>query len=78
MNPRIARFALELENFDYSIRHRRGELMAYVDAFSRSPAIAVIDGGEVDTNIQITQTRNRKIQNIRSRLEEGNQEGYVL
>lgn len=78
MNPRIARWALELENYDYNVRHRRGELMAHVDALSRIPAVAVIDGSDVDTNIQVAQSRDGKIEAIRNKLEEGDLEGYVL
>lgn len=35
VNPRIARWALEMENFDYKIIHRGGINMGHVDALSR-------------------------------------------
>lgn len=35
INPRIARWALELENYDYVIQHRSGSSMGHVDALSR-------------------------------------------
>ena len=34
---RVARWALALEEFEYSIKHRPGKLMSHVDALSRSP-----------------------------------------
>lgn len=78
VNPRIARWALELENYDYTIRHRRGELMSHVDALSRIPLIAAIDSIDVDTNIQIIQCEDELIRNIQEKLEDSDVEGYVL
>lgn len=78
MNPRIARWALELENYDYKIRHRKGMMMPHVDALSRVPMVAVIDGGDVDLNIQIAQARDETIQSILRKLENGDLDDYVL
>lgn len=38
VNPRIARWALELENYNYVIQHRNGVSMGHVDALSRCHA----------------------------------------
>lgn len=38
VNPRIARWALELENYNYTIQHRSGVSMGHVDALSRCHA----------------------------------------
>lgn len=35
INPRIARWALELQNYDYELEHRSGKRMQHVDALSR-------------------------------------------
>jgi len=35
INPLIARWSLELENYNYKIEHRPGESMPHVDALSR-------------------------------------------
>lgn len=35
INSRIARWALELEGYDYQIKHRKGDLMGHVDPLSR-------------------------------------------
>lgn len=78
INCRIARWALELENYEYSISHRRAEVKYHVDALSRAPIIAMIDGGDIDINIQIKQTRDTRIQTIRSKLETVDLEDYVL
>lgn len=60
INPRIARWALELKNFDYEVRHRKGDQMAPVDALSRAALVCAcaIDGSDVDLNIQISQSRD--------------------
>ncbi|GFU72445.1 hypothetical protein TNCV_3171651 [Trichonephila clavipes] len=38
---RIARWALQLEEFDYEIEHRAGSCMKHVDALSRYPVMMV-------------------------------------
>ncbi|GFX92634.1 retrovirus-related Pol polyprotein from transposon 17.6 [Trichonephila clavipes] len=38
---RIARWALQLEEFDYEIEHRAGSRMKHVDALSRYPVMIV-------------------------------------
>lgn len=135
INPRIARWALEFENFDYAVRHRKGDQMAHVDALSRAalvcaiddtnnetnifmhratkvtndplekclsalvcsmngnshgdqtinlkntcPAalICVVDGSDVDLNIQISQSRDRVISELKDKLESDDIPGYVL
>lgn len=46
VNPRIARWALELENYNYTIQHRSGVSMGHVDALSRClESGAAEDGG---------------------------------
>jgi len=35
INPRIARWSLELESCNYKIEHRPGESMPHIDALSR-------------------------------------------
>ena len=78
MNPRIARWALELENYSYTVRHRKGSLMPHVDALSRTHVAAIVDGNDIDVMIQVTQTRDDNIRNIRTKLETGDLEGYVI
>ncbi|XP_076660892.1 uncharacterized protein LOC143364412 [Halictus rubicundus] len=42
INPRIARWALELQNYDFEIEHRPGIRMMHADALSRSTNILII------------------------------------
>lgn len=78
VNPRIAKWALALENYEYKIQHRKGERMTHVDALSRTPVVAAIEATDVDVNVQITQSRDEHIQSIREKLETGECPGYVL
>lgn len=52
MIPRIARWALELENYQYNIKHRPETNMANVDALSRNIPIGLINADKVDTQLQ--------------------------
>lgn len=42
ISPKIARWALMLTDFKYTIEHRSGEKMKHVDALSRAPIVATI------------------------------------
>lgn len=70
INPRIARWALELENYEYKALYRKGTSMGHVDALSRN-FVALVNEDETDLQLQITQSRDPKIITIRSQLEEG-------
>ena len=54
INARIARWALELENFNYKIVHRRGISMGHVETLSRVQ-IAPFDINEVEFSVQVPQ-----------------------
>lgn len=43
INPRIARWALELQNYDYKTEHRPGKRMQHVDVLSRVDSILVVE-----------------------------------
>lgn len=44
INPRISRWAMFLQDYDYEIQHRSGTRMQYVDALSRCHSVLVIMG----------------------------------
>lgn len=81
INARIARWALELGNYDYTIQHRSGQLMGHVDTLSRYPMvtitnsensdqiIALVNPDDIDMQLQITQNRDEDIVRIREKLE---------
>lgn len=88
--PKIARWALSLDRFDFTIKHRSGILMGHVDTLSRYPMaqievdgdsngrIALIDPTDVDVQLQILQNRDDTIVQLREKLENGTVENYLL
>ena len=50
LNPRIARWALELQNYDYTLEHREGKRMQHVDSLSRIASIFTIEANTLDEN----------------------------
>lgn len=78
VNHRIYRWALELENYNYTIHHRSGSSMGHVDALSRCDVISFVQAEDVDFQLQITQARDPIIVDLRSSLETAEQKHFVL
>jgi len=68
INPRIARWALELQNFDYSTEHRPGRKMSHVDALSRTNGILVVEDNIFEFNLSVCQAQDDRIEKLKSRL----------
>lgn len=69
INPRIARWALELENFNYSIEHRPNQRMRHVDSLSRIPEVAIVEQISFEQLLAVEQGRDHNIVKIRESLE---------
>lgn len=70
INPKISRWVLEMEQYNYTIIHRKGSSMGHVDALSRNHAVvAAITSDEIDIHLQATQSRDPVISALCSRLE---------
>jgi len=69
LNPRIARWALELQDFDYSTEHRPGKKMLHVDALSRANGILVIEDNTFEFNLSVCQMQDDNIMKLKSRIE---------
>lgn len=78
LNARIARWALELEEYNYQIRHRSGVNMGHADALSRIPKVALVTPDEVDMCLQIAQSRDPEVKRIVAKLEQGPVKNYDL
>lgn len=78
VNPRIARWALELENYNYIIQHRAGSSMTHVDALSRCRQIAIADANDVDFRLQIAQSRDPIVLKLKNKLENEELTEFVL
>ena len=68
-NPRIARWALFLQNYDFDVQHRPGRRMSYVDALSRCHTILTIESNTFERTLSICQDRDEEIIKIRDKLE---------
>lgn len=78
INPRIARWALELQNFDYTTEHRPGKKMQHVDALSRTNGILVIEANTFEFELSICQMQDPFIKELRTRLEKEQDSLYEM
>ncbi|GFX90430.1 uncharacterized protein TNCV_2073081 [Trichonephila clavipes] len=72
---RIARWALQLEEFDYEIEHRAGSRMKHVDALSRYPVMMVCND-TLTSNLKKSQEEDDNIQTLKSLLEKQESEDF--
>ncbi|GFY57215.1 enzymatic polyprotein [Trichonephila inaurata madagascariensis] len=72
---RIARWALQLEEFDYEIEHRAGSRMKHVDALSRYPVI-IICNDTLTSKLKKAQEEDDSIQTLKSLLEKQESEEF--
>lgn len=78
MNPRISRWALELQSFDYAVEHRKGSRMTHVDALSRSFNILFVDDESFEFALAAAQRQDPKIISIASELEKAESPLYEM
>lgn len=69
MNARIARWALELQNYDYVVEHRAGSRMRHVDALSRTTNIMIIEDNPLEHNLMVAQSQDPLITELKNKLE---------
>ncbi|GFX37192.1 transposon Ty3-I Gag-Pol polyprotein [Trichonephila clavipes] len=72
---RIARWALQLEEFDYEIQHRAGSRMEHVDALSRYP-VMIVCNDTLTSKLKKTQEEDDNIQTFKSLLEKQESEEF--
>ncbi|XP_076392691.1 uncharacterized protein LOC143265294 [Megachile rotundata] len=78
INPRISRWALYLQEFDYEIQHRPGNKMSHVDALSRCSSILVIQGNSFEQTLSLCQDKDPEIGKIRELLEKSEMKHFEL
>lgn len=69
LNPRISRWALFLQTYDYTIEYRSGKKMSHDDALSRFQNILVQEENRFEQNLAVTQDLDDQIVKIRAELE---------
>lgn len=67
--PRIMRWCLFLQNYDYTIEHRSSAKMQHVDALSRIHNIFVLEGNTLEQTLAVKQTLDPDIIKVRDKLE---------
>ncbi|GFX98611.1 retrovirus-related Pol polyprotein from transposon 17.6 [Trichonephila clavipes] len=73
---RIARWALQVEEFDYEIEHRVGSRMKHVDALSRYPVMMVCND-TLTSKLKKAQEEDDNIQTLKSLLEKQESEEFL-
>ncbi|GFV89232.1 transposon Ty3-I Gag-Pol polyprotein [Trichonephila clavipes] len=76
LNPRIARWALYLQEFNYTIEHRTGSKMAHMDALSRPPHCTLIQNS-VHLQFLKAQQADDQITTIKTLLETMPHDNYT-
>ncbi|GFW76207.1 transposon Ty3-I Gag-Pol polyprotein [Trichonephila clavipes] len=77
LNPRIARWALYLEEFNYTIEHRTGSTMTHVDALCRPPRCMLIQNSVHLQCIKVQQADDQ-IAAIKTLLETTPHDNYIV
>ncbi|GFX68134.1 transposon Tf2-6 polyprotein [Trichonephila clavipes] len=72
---RIARWALQLEEFDYEIEHRAGSRTKHVDALSRYP-VMIVCSDTLTSKLKKAQEEDDNIQTLKSLLEKQESEEF--
>jgi len=78
LTTRIARWALILEEYHYTIEHRPGSKLKHVDALSRYPMAIVEAAHDIIPKIRRAQENDETIKNIKQRLEKEPYQDYIL
>jgi len=76
LNPRIARWTLALQNYDFRMAHRPGDKMKHVDALSRS--LAYVKEVPLERELELRQLADPQIQEIANKLEFCDDEKFSL
>jgi len=76
LNPRVARWTLALQNYNFKMAHRPGNKMKHVDALSRS--MAYVKEVSLERELELRQLADPQIQAIANKLEYGNDEKFTL
>lgn len=78
---RVARWALLLEEFDYTIEHRPGRSMTHVDALSRNPLPTCMIINEQDTwltaRLKKAQSEDEDLKKIRDSIRQGQPTDFI-
>ena len=79
---RVARWALQLEDFQYVIEHRPGKSMQHVDALSRNalPSCMTVSESEesVTARLRVAQQKDCELRNVVDLVRQGKTNDYCV
>ena len=78
MNPRISRWAMVLQNYNYEIQHRSGKRMGHVDALSRCHGVLILEANTFEKVLAIKQDQDAEITKIREKLQQSEDKFFEL
>jgi len=76
LNPRIARWTVALQNYDFRMAHRPGDKMKHVNALNRS--MAYVKEVPLERELELRQLADPQIQDIANKLEFCDDEKFSL
>lgn len=76
LNPRIARWTLILQNYDFKVEHRPGKRMTHVDALSRQ--VFFLEILPLERELEFKQLQDTRIKEIADSLEYNNNNKFQL
>lgn len=76
LNPRIARWTLLLQNYDFKVEHRPGKRMAHVDALSRQ--VCYLEVLPLERELEFRQLQDIRLKEIADSLEYGDNEKFEI
>lgn len=68
-SPKIHRWALFLQDYDYKLEHRKGESMPHVDSLSRNFDINIIAENTLEEKLAVAQGKDEKLKRLMETLE---------
>lgn len=78
INPRIARWAMFLQSYDFQIEHGPNKRMSHVDALSRCHSILILEANTFEQTLIIKQNQDENIRKLRNELELKENKFYEL
>lgn len=76
LNPRIARWTLQLQNYIFKVTHRHGRRMTHVDVLSRN--IGYIEALPLERVLEFRQLQNPRLLSIAEELEKEDSDKFEL
>ena len=75
---KVSRWAMFLEEFDYTVEHRRGSRMQHVDALSPSPTVMMALKDDLLVRLRKVQKEDERINAIGELLRSGPYKDYIM